>query len=194
MFTEILGVIIIIGIIFILILRHNTLNESANDKKINSGAVHLQKDLEKTGNEILAKMDQKMDEMELSMNKLDKKIVELKNYNALLAEYENKNVLQKMSREKKSTAATTFNSALTTATKNTYGGSIDIVAGNDNEQSTDKKENAVKENVLQDDLSETAKKVFALLNQHIEPGEISRRLSIGRGAVDMIIQMYKKNK
>lgn len=212
MFTEILGIIIIIGIVLVLIIRHNSANIVPDDNvQTGTAANHFKRELEVTGNEILQRIDQKIDELEMVIATADKKLENLKIYSALLAEYENKKTLI-APQESSNIKAKNFDKVLAAAEKNEYGGSIDIVAPNDEailysellENKTVAKKNqpemtkdksaVIKNNKDRHDLSQMAQSVYALLDKNMTTEEISRQLSVGRGVIDMIAKMYKNDK
>lgn len=205
MFTEVLGVIIIIGVLIILLLRHSTGktpdNINAIDENIGPATKQLQRELERTGNKILSQIDEKMTQLEQTVNEADEKIIQLKNYYAMLAEEENKKALtiQPESSELEQQSNTgDFNSLLHTAAKNKYGGTIDISSSSTDfmpppaQRSNEETESLQEKKAREQDLSQTARRIFSLLNEGISPAEIGRQLSLGRGAVDMIVQMYNK--
>lgn len=199
MFTEILGVIIIIGVLLILFLRHSMDKKNVTSNKpkdISLAAQQLEKNLQETGNKILQQMDEKLNQLEKMVDLADKKLEELKRYYAFMAEEENNKSLHISAAPASSNKVDNFAAALDSATQNKYGGSMDISLPADKDIYQDQIEKpktlAKKKNISTNNLSKTAKLVFAMLDKDVPPDRISRRLSIGRGAVDMIVQIYKK--
>lgn len=191
MFTEILGVIIIVGVLLILLLRHNINNKNLNDagaENVSVAAQQLKKELENTGDRISRQINEQMDHLETMINIADKKMEELRHYYAVLAEEENKTSLQ-IKNSPKTTERGNFDSLLQSAENNyreigngtTADGYVytgeKIRPGND---------------IAKQALPAKVKQVFAMLDEGASSAEISRKLSIGRGGVEMIAQMYEK--
>ncbi|MDQ0203749.1 hypothetical protein [Pectinatus haikarae] len=196
MFTEILGVIIIVGVLLILLLKHsgNNKKDIADDTEegIAQAAQQLKKELENTGNRISKQINEQLDRLEKMIDTADKKTEELRRYCAIFAEEENKTSLRMATTENASNAAD-FDDLLNSVSESRYGGRIDVFSNEDSQSiAVDKK--VYRQTESKHVMSEKVKKVHVLLDKGMSAEEISRMLSIGRGAVDMIVQIYEKEK
>ncbi len=198
MFTEILGLLIIIGAIFILFLKSRT--ESVLPKprryerqQVSSAGEELQAQLERTGNEILMKIGREIDRLEQATQEAERTIDKLKKYNAFLAEYANRDLADDSQKDFSSLLQSVEKRLEDTPPKEpSQKAHVDIVSEQPAQQKPIKP--PVPQREVDVEPSDTAKQIFALLDEGLDIEEICRRMSLSKGAVEMIVNMYQQKK
>jgi wyosine [tRNA(Phe)-imidazoG37] synthetase (radical SAM superfamily) len=189
MITEVLGIIIILGVLVILLLKRNMSSGIKHDdtyasvENIGMSADNLKKEIINAGDNVLQQMDGRINQLETLIKTADMRVEELKKYSALLAENENSRIFLQTTTMKPST---NFNTALKSADVKLRH--IDVLSA---EESVAEQQQRIKSDTYEA-LPAATKVVFSLLDQGMTSSEICRRLSMSGAAVAMIVQMYEK--
>ena len=170
MFTEVIGFLIIIGVMIVVIIRRQFLKKQLEKNSFDTAANQMQQQFEDTADQIIERIGNEIDRLELLIQVADDKIIQLDQ------KLKNIAVTKPIEEQKQS-----FQEVLQESTRDG-----EIIA---KEPITEIFPKQAKLKV-----SKTNKMVFEMLEQGESLESIAKQTGIGKGAINLIRQMYKLQK
>jgi len=170
MFTEVIGFLIIIGVMIVVIIRRQFFKKQLEKNDFDTAANQMQQQFEDTADQIIERIGNEIDRLELLIQVADDKIIQLDQ------KLKNIAVTKPIEEQKQS-----FQEVLQESTRDG-----EIIA---KESITEILPKRAKLKV-----SKTNKMVFEMLEQGESIESIAKQTGIGKGAINLIREMYKLQK
>jgi hypothetical protein len=176
MFTEWIGFLIIIGVMIVVIIRRQFFNKQLEKNDFGTAATQMQQQFEETADQIIERIGSQIDRLEFLIQAADDKIIQLDLRLKDLDPQKDMTVTQPIEKQTKS-----FKEVLQESTRD--GETI----AEDSVQEIIPKQVKLK-------VSKTNKMVFEMLEQGESIESIAKKTGIGKGAINLIREMYKLQK
>jgi hypothetical protein len=176
MFTEVIGFLIIIGVMIVVIIRRQFFNKQLEKNNFGTAANQMQQQLEETADQIVERIGSQIDRLEFLIQAADDKIIQLDQKLKDLDSQKDMTVTQPIEKQTKS-----FEEVLQESTRD--GETI----AEDSVQEIFPKQAKLK-------VSKTNKMVFEMLEQGESIESIAKKTGIGKGAINLIREMYRLQK
>jgi hypothetical protein len=187
MFTELIGFLIIIGVMIVVIIRRQFFKKQLEKDDFGTATTQMQQQFEETADQIIERIGNQIDRLELLIQAADDKIIQLdqklkvgdlQKKKMVLDDGRNQDLTVTKPIEKKTKS---FQEVLQESTR-------------DGEVFVEDSVPEILPKQVKLKVSKTNKMVFEMLEQGESIESISKKTGIGKGAINLIREMYKLQK
>lgn len=184
MFTEVIGFFIIIGVMIVVIIRRQFLKKQLEKNDFDTAANQMQQQFAETADQIIERIGSEIDRLELLIQVADDKIIQLDDK------------MKVLDLQKKAIVSDDDSKQNRTATKQiekqtkSFQEVLQESASN-NETIVENPAQEIIPRQVRLNVSKTNKMVFEMLEQGESIESIVKKAGIGKGAINLIREMYK---